>query len=105
MDLALPQARQPRANRAFTLIELLVTIVIVGILAVMAVPRVVDLTGDAHRASVAATAASLQSGIRLSNIGCRIADFAGQDDLGIFGSGDLDFNDACYPVSTSNHNS
>jgi MSHA pilin protein MshA len=97
-------ARLWRASRSFTLMELLATIVILAVLGAFAFPRLVDLRTDAHRASVAMTAAQLRSAITLANIACRLKNFAGLDNLPDYGSGELDFNSACFPVSTSNQN-
>jgi len=103
IDIAMG-ARRWRASRSFTLIELVATIVILAILGAFAFPRLADLRSDAHRASVEMTAAQLQSAITLANIACRLKNFAGLDNLPAYGSGDLDFNAACYPVSTSDQN-
>lgn len=45
----------------FTLIELVVVIVILGILAVTAAPKFINLTADAHEATLKAIKASMQS--------------------------------------------
>jgi MSHA pilin protein MshB len=101
--LAAPRA-SGRAHIGYTLIELVTTMVIIAILAAAALPRFVDISSSAHQASVAATAAQLQGAITLANIGCQVANFAAQDNLATFGDGDLDFNEYCYPTSTSGHN-
>lgn len=56
-----------RSNSGFTIIELVVVIVIIGILAATALPRFVDLTGDAHSASVEGVGGALASGVNLTH--------------------------------------
>ena len=56
-----------RSNSGFTIIELVVVIVIIGILAATALPRFVDLTGDAHSASVQGVGGALASGVTLTH--------------------------------------
>lgn len=56
-----------RHGAGFTIIELVVVIVVIGILAATALPRFVDITGDAHDATVEAIGASLRSGVGLTH--------------------------------------
>ncbi len=53
------------AMTGFTLIELVAVIVILGTLAVVALPRFVDLSEQAHRATVKATAGQISTGVAL----------------------------------------
>lgn len=54
-----------QANRGFTLIELVVVIAILGILAAVALPRFINVTDDAHEASIRGTGGALASAVLL----------------------------------------
>ena len=54
-----------RKNRGFTLIELVVVIAILAILAAFALPRFAQLSEQAHRASIQATAGALSASVAL----------------------------------------
>ncbi|EPJ47122.1 MAG: hypothetical protein OFPII_15140 [Osedax symbiont Rs1] len=50
----------------FTIIELIVVIALLGILSAVALPRFIDISTDAHKATVQGTAGGLASGIALA---------------------------------------
>jgi MSHA pilin protein MshA len=56
----------------FTLIELVMVIVILGILAATAVPKFVDLSNDAEKAAVAATAGAVSSAAAVNLAVCSL---------------------------------
>lgn len=54
-------------GKGFTLIELVIVIVLLGILASVALPRFLDITGDAHNASVSGTAGAMASAVNIAH--------------------------------------
>jgi prepilin-type N-terminal cleavage/methylation domain-containing protein len=107
MAMTCPVVRGPTPplQRGFSLVELIVVVVVLAILAVTALPRLVSMSDEAHRSSVAATASSFRSAVHLANAACIIRRFAGLDNLPILGAGNVDFNGNCLPASTNGTNS
>jgi prepilin-type N-terminal cleavage/methylation domain-containing protein len=95
---------RPAGQGGFTLVELIAVIVLLGALAASAVPRYANVVEEAYRSEVAMIAGSFHSAVVLANAGCIVLDYAGRDNLSIFGAGNLDFNANCFPSSTGGNN-
>lgn len=54
-------------HKGFTLIELVIVIVLLGILASVALPRFLNITNDAHNASVSGTAGAIASAVNIAH--------------------------------------
>ncbi|MGD9591987.1 MAG: Tfp pilus assembly protein FimT/FimU [Candidatus Berkiella sp.] len=65
--LTLKSKHKRMSNWGFTLIELVIVIVLLGILASVALPRFLDITGDAHNASVSGTAGAMASAVNIAH--------------------------------------
>lgn len=92
-------------HTGFTLVELGALIVIVAVLAVIAAPRLVDLSNDSHRTSVATAAASFQSAVTMVNMVYRSRRLTGAvDNLPRYANNTLDVNTAGFPTDTGGQN-
>ena len=91
-----------QSKQGFTIIELVVVIVIIGILAATALPRFVDLTGDAHTASVQSMGGSLRSGVNLVHAGWLAKGAsAAVDSVAVEGGGVIGVNDLGWPENAA----
>jgi prepilin-type N-terminal cleavage/methylation domain-containing protein len=95
----------PRAP-GFTLIELVLVIAILSAIAVLALPRFSDLSTQAHRSSVAATAASFADAVIVVRAGVIARGLSGPnvDNVPNFGDGTVDVNVQGFPVGTGGAN-
>jgi MSHA pilin protein MshB len=89
-------------QRGFTLIELALVIALLSILWVAALPRFGDLNLAAHRASIAASGASLQEAMILARATKIAKGYSGAiANLPGFGDGTVDMNAQGWPVDTA----
>ncbi|GIU19105.1 MULTISPECIES: type II secretion system protein [unclassified Shewanella] len=85
--------------KGFTLIELVVVIIVLGILAVIAAPKFINLSQDAHDATIKNTFASFTSGVKLFHSCWLTSGKTGyQVDLACYGDGTLDSSVTGYPL-------
>lgn len=102
---AIPRTCQHHATQAgFTLVELIAVIIILASLAASALPRFINLVEEAHQSDVAMTAATFSSAVFMASAACQVRNYAGLDNLPIFGAGNVDFNANCLPSSTNGNN-
>ena len=73
-----------KKQAGFTIVELVVVIALLGILAAVALPRFLNVTDDAHKASVSGTGGALRSAVALVKAQAVIDQVK---------SGDIDFDD------------
>jgi MSHA pilin protein MshA len=59
------QQQKIKKQVGFTLIELIIVIVLLGILAITAVPKFIDISSDAHRATMKQLEGSLKEASKL----------------------------------------
>ncbi|PKG73875.1 pilus assembly protein PilD [Shewanella sp. GutCb] len=95
-------------SKGFTLIELVVVIIVLGILAVVAAPKFINLSQDAHDASIKSTFGSFTSGVKLYH-SCWLASGKSgyQVDVSCYGDGTLDSSVTGFPlgIDTTSSNS
>ncbi|PKG57303.1 type II secretion system protein [Shewanella sp. GutDb-MelDb] len=86
-------------SKGFTLIELVVVIIVLGILAVVAAPKFINLSQDAHDASIKSTFGSFTSGVKLYH-SCWLASGKSgyQVDVSCYGDGTLDSGVTGFPL-------
>lgn len=86
----------------FTIIELVVVIALLGILSAVALPRFVDITEDAHNASVKGTAGALAAAVALVKAKAIVKGASNNDSVTLDGGVSVIVNRYGYPRARNN---
>lgn len=89
-----------KKQAGFTIVELVVVIALLGILAAVALPRFLNVTDDAHAASVNGTGGALRSAVGLVKAKA-VVDQAGNGDTVDYDGVNVTVNANGYPTATN----